>query len=501
MARQTAAVFDLDRTLITSSSATVFRKHLAEHGLGGGHDLPLVDVFTRFYEQFGETWLLMQPARLASRASAGWSTATVAAAMQAAADELATMLLPGAAKAIEEQRAAGRLLVMATTSPRPFVEPFAKRLGFDATVATRWEREDRADGEVFTGRLDGPFVWGRTKADAIATWASEHAVDLSDSWAYSDSYFDASLLASVGHPVAVNPDTRLRITATIRGWPVVHFDRSDGVSKILGRELQDWGRPFMRQEIVTPNARIEFDGIENIPATGPAILVFNHRSYFDPLVMGLVIAKTGRSVRGLGKKEVFDVPIVGRLMKASGGIRVDRGTGSDEPLDAAIAAVEAGELLMIAPEGTIPPRAGVLRPRSEGSLGRGPDCRSDGCAGDPGRALGHREGVAAQRTVAEAVAHRSPARDCHGRPSCGAEVPQRRRRHEEDHEGAQRAPAAGGPRASHADSGGIGADVPGRISRRPGGRARSPPRHRHLTNPTNSRPNDSEDTHGRDPRT
>ena len=171
MARPSVAVFDLDRTLITSSSATVFRRHLAEHGLGGSHDLPLVDVFTRFYEQFGETWLLMQPARLASRASAGWSTATVDQAMRAAAVELATLLLPGAAKAIEEQRAAGRLLVMATTSPMPFVEPFAELLGFDATVATRWEREDGPDGEVFTGRMLGPFVWGRTKADAIAAWA------------------------------------------------------------------------------------------------------------------------------------------------------------------------------------------------------------------------------------------------------------------------------------------------------------------------------------------
>ena len=369
MARQTAAVFDLDRTVIASSSATVFRKHLAEHGLGGGHDLPLVDTFTRFYEQFGETWLLMQPARLASRASAGWSTATVDAAMRAAADELATMLLPGAAKAIEEHRAAGRLLVMATTSPQPFVEPFAERLGFDATVATRWVRTDGPDGEVFNGRMSGPFVWGRTKADAVATWANEHGVDLSGSWAYSDSYFDASLLASVGHPVAVNPDTQLRIAATIRGWPVTHFDRSQGVSKILGRELQDWGRPFMRQEIVTPNAHIEFEGIENIPATGPAILVFNHRSYFDPIVMGLVIAKTGRSVRGLGKKEVFDVPLIGRLVKACGGIRVDRGTGSDEPLDAAIAAVEAGELLMIAPEGTIPRGMAFFDPVLKGRWG------------------------------------------------------------------------------------------------------------------------------------
>ena len=367
MSRQAAAVFDLDRTLITSSSATVFRKHLAEHGLGGGHDLPLVDVFTRFYEQFGETWLLMQPARLSSRAAAGWSVETVAAAMQAAAEELATMLLPGAAKAIEEHRAAGRRLVMATTSPRVFVKPFADRLGFDDTVATRWERT--ADGEEFTGRMDGPFVWGRTKADAVAAWAGDHGVALSESWAYSDSYFDAPLLASVGHPVVVNPDLQLRVTATIRGWPVTHFDRSEGVAKIAGRELQEWGRPFVRPQILAPNARIEFDGIEHIPSSGPAILVFNHRSYFDPTVMALVIAKAGRNVRGLGKKEVFDVPIVGRIMTASGGIRVDRGTGSDEPLEAAIAAVEAGELLMIAPEGTIPRGPAFFDPVLKGRWG------------------------------------------------------------------------------------------------------------------------------------
>ena len=370
MSRQVAAVFDLDRTLITSSSATVFRTHLAEHGLGGAHDLPLVDGFTKFYEQFGENWLMMQPARLASRAANGWSVATVDAAMQEAADELAGLLLPGAAKAIEEHRAAGRRLVMATTSPMVFVKPFADRLGFDGVVATKWERTVGPDGdEVFTGRMCGDFVWGRSKADAVAHWASEHDVDLAGSWAYSDSYFDAPLLAMVGHPVVVNPDLQLRIAATIRGWPVVHFDRSDGVSKILGRELQEWGRPFMRQEIVTPNARIEFEGLENIPESGPAILVFNHRSYFDPIVMGLVIAKTGRNVRGLGKKEVFDVPLVGRLMKASGGIRVDRGTGSDEPLDAAIAAVEAGELLMIAPEGTIPRGPAFFDPVLKGRWG------------------------------------------------------------------------------------------------------------------------------------
>ncbi len=426
MSRRALAVFDLDRTLITSSSATVFRKHLAEHGLGGSHDLPLVDVFTRFYEQFGETWLMMQPARLASRAANGWPVATVEAAMHAAADELVTMLLPGAAKAIDEHRAAGRRLVMATTSPLVFVRPFADRLGFDDVVATQWERSD--DGLSFTGRMTGDFVWGRSKADAVERWANDHDADLSQSWAYSDSYFDAPLLANVGHPVVVNPDLQLRITAAIRGWPVTHFDRSDGVSKILGRELQEWGRPFMRQEIVTPNARVEFDGLENVPATGPAILVFNHRSYFDPLVMGLVIAKTGRNVRGLGKKEVFDVPIVGRLMKASGGIRVDRGTGSDEPLDAAIAAVEAGELLMVAPEGTIPRGPAFFDPVLKGRWGAARIAAATGApvipiglwgteqvwprnARLPKMSLNHRPVVTATVGAPVKLSHRSPDAD------------------------------------------------------------------------------------------
>ncbi len=365
MARTAMAVFDLDRTLISSSSALVFRKHLAEAGLGGGGDLPLADVFARFYEQFGENWLMMQPARLASRASAGWLVADVEAAMQPAAEELAELVLPFARETIEEHRRAGDLLVLATTSPHPFVDPFARRLGFDGVVATEWE----VDGDCYTGAMEGGFIWGRAKADAVARWADEHGVSLAKSAAYSDSYFDAPLLAMVGQPVAVNPDLQLRATAAIRGWPVRHFDKADGVAKIAGREIQEWTRPFMRPTLLAPNADIEFEGIENIPSTGGAIVVFNHRSYFDPTVMGLLIAKAGRNIRGLGKKEVFDVPIVGRLMRASGGIRVDRGTGSDEPLDAAAESIRGGELLMLAPEGTIPRGPAFFDPVLKGRWG------------------------------------------------------------------------------------------------------------------------------------
>jgi putative phosphoserine phosphatase/1-acylglycerol-3-phosphate O-acyltransferase len=56
-------------------------------------------------------------------------------------------------------------------------------------------------------------------------------------------------------------------------------------------------------------------------------------------------------------------------MRASGGIRVDRGTGSDEPLDAAIEAVRGGELIMLAPQGTIPRGPAFFDPELKGRWG------------------------------------------------------------------------------------------------------------------------------------
>ncbi len=346
----TAAIFDLDRTLIPGSSSTTIQRHLVSAGITGERDIPFADTLAKLYEQFGENWLMMQPAKLAARASKGWSVEAVNAACKAAATELVKELQPFAKGIIEEHRSHGTKLVLATTSPEPFVRPLADALGFDDVVCTRWKS---ADGN-FTGEMDGPFVWGRAKADAVGQWAADNNVSLDKSFAYSDSYFDAALLDSVGNPVAVNPDAQLTATAMVKGWPIRHLDKSEGVVKVAGREIQEWSRPFMRPELVAPNVNLSFEGVENIPSDGPALVVFNHRSYFDPTVMGLVVAKAGRSVRGLGKKEVFDVPIAGRLMKALGGVRVERASGSNEPLELAAKALRGGEVVMMAPQGTIP---------------------------------------------------------------------------------------------------------------------------------------------------
>jgi putative phosphoserine phosphatase / 1-acylglycerol-3-phosphate O-acyltransferase len=219
-------------------------------------------------------------------------------------------------------------------------------------IATRYGERD--DG-TYDGTIVGEFVWGAGKLAAVRQWAEERGYDLAESFAYSDSYYDLPLLSAVGHPTAVNPDPRLLAQAVARRWPVLHLDVPEGVPKIpvVGMEPQQLVMQLARLERVLPWVRFDIEGWEHIPTEGSAIIVGNHRSYFDPLAIGVTLAKRGRPVRFLGKKEVFDVPVAGQVLRAMGGIRVDRGTGSDEPLQEAAAALLAGELVALMPEGTI----------------------------------------------------------------------------------------------------------------------------------------------------
>lgn len=362
-----AAVFDLDRTLLRGASGPVLGRALREAGVISDRAIPGEGLLYRIFDVVGETRPSMVLTRQAARFARGWPRAQVLDAGRVAADELASAVLPFARQMLADHRAAGRPLVLATTTPEDMIRPLAERLGFDDVVATRYGLDGQGR---YDGTIDGEFVWGRGKLRAVRAWAERHGVSLAASWAYSDSFYDHHLLGAVGHPVAVNPDLRLLALATLRRWPVVHFDVPAGVPKLplLNVEPQRLLQVLVRPELL-PWVRLDVDGVDRIPATGPAILVANHRSYFDPIAIGLTCARRGRAVRFLAKREVLDAPVVGQVARALGAIRVERGSGSDEPLREAAAALASDELVAILPQGTIPRGRAFFEPELVGRPG------------------------------------------------------------------------------------------------------------------------------------
>ncbi len=359
-----AALFDLDRTVISGSSTEDLTEALVEAGLAPTWRPPGLGLLRAAYDLFGENVVMMGLARLAAAGARGWPVEEVSTAAAAAAARLEARVAPYLPQLVEEHRREGVLTVLATTTPDVLVRPFAERLGFDDVIATRYAV---ADGR-FTGGLDGPFVWATGKLGAVRAWAAEHGVDLAMSSAYSDSVFDVPLLSAVGSPHAVNPDLALRAVAVARRWPCLWLDVPPGVPMFAGFEPFDMVRALTHPALL-PFVRFDIAGQKLLPLSGPAIIVANHRSYFDTVAMAMTVAPSGRPLRFLGKKEVFDAPVVGDLATALGGIRVERGSGSAAPLRAAERALRAGEMVALMPQGTIPRGRAFFDPALRGRPG------------------------------------------------------------------------------------------------------------------------------------
>jgi 1-acyl-sn-glycerol-3-phosphate acyltransferase len=105
--------------------------------------------------------------------------------------------------------------------------------------------------------------------------------------------------------------------------------------------------------VLTGMTRRDWRGMDNIPATGPVIIVANHMSHADPLVLAHFVYDAGRWPVFLAKASIFQVPVIGRILTAVEQTPVSRGTvDAAKALDAAVAAVRSGKAVLIYPEGT-----------------------------------------------------------------------------------------------------------------------------------------------------
>lgn len=212
----TLALFDLDRTLLPGSSLVALGRALARARLVPTRLLVGAGARDMLYRRRGSTDA--QAERLRNRALAavaGVERASLLEALWVLAERLAGQITPGARLLVERHLSGGDFCVVLSASPQELVELVCARLGAHRGIGTRGEIVDGC----FTGRLDGPFCYGPGKLDRLA--AALGPVDLSRAWAYADSASDLPLLRAVGHPVAVNPDRRLRAVAVAAGWPVL----------------------------------------------------------------------------------------------------------------------------------------------------------------------------------------------------------------------------------------------------------------------------------------
>jgi HAD superfamily hydrolase (TIGR01490 family) len=154
--------------------------------------------------------------------STGWDVAQVREIVAETLHEIIDPIVyDEAVELMAMHKAAGRAVVIVSTSGEEVVTPIGEMLGADEIVATRMVV---ADGK-YTGEIDR-YAYGPEKAVLIRGLAAEKGYDLAASYAYSDSVTDVPMLESVGHPYAVNPDRALRKIAAERDWPVLIFSNA-----------------------------------------------------------------------------------------------------------------------------------------------------------------------------------------------------------------------------------------------------------------------------------
>jgi HAD superfamily hydrolase (TIGR01490 family) len=228
MAEVGAAFFDLDKTLMEGSSAFQFgraayrrgmmsRRQLArdiwaniKFRLEGASDEATAELRDRVFESIAGT-RVRDLARLTPEVLAGVLPRLYQQMLQVA----------------WEHQDAERPVFIVTAASQEMAEMLAHVLHFDGGIGSRSEIKDG----VYTGKPAGPFTYREGKAEAIRQVAAERGIDLSESYAYSDSESDLPMMRAVGHPVAVNPDAALERVAREEGWQIMRFEK-------LGRRLR-----------------------------------------------------------------------------------------------------------------------------------------------------------------------------------------------------------------------------------------------------------------------
>ena len=218
--RPRLALFDLDHTLLPLDSDYEWGVFTTRIGwtepveFGRRNDQFFADyqagtLNVHDYVRFATEAVRMRGAEAANLAHAQFMTEVITPAIQPAARAL-----------IQAHRDAGDQIVIVTATNEFITRPIAQALGVDELLAVQLTRD--ASGWI-TGEIDGQPTMREGKVLRMQQWLAQRGLDWDavETTFYSDSMNDVPLLEKVDHPVATNPDARLRALALERGWRIL----------------------------------------------------------------------------------------------------------------------------------------------------------------------------------------------------------------------------------------------------------------------------------------
>ena len=210
----TAAIFDLDGTLLPGTSA---EREFIRFALTTGK-LTAPEAIRAFL-----SWFIHIPTRgVRSNKTyfGGVEVNLLSETAETFCQQHLTRRIPDQAqRLIAAQRTTGDCLGIVSGAPEILVTPLRDLLDLDFVVGTKLTCKQ---GRL-TGDLDGPRVSGREKVRQADQAALTYEFDLRESTAYGNAFDDRFLLAEVARPVVVNPDIRLARLARRKGWPICIF--------------------------------------------------------------------------------------------------------------------------------------------------------------------------------------------------------------------------------------------------------------------------------------
>jgi len=369
------AFFDFDGTLISGYSAVTFIQEQVKRGnLSVRELMELVSAMVSFgIGKMGFSAMMIA----ASQFLRGIREDSYANFGQELFEShLARQIYPESRALVQAHLHMGHTVAIITSATRYQVEPAARDLGIDNVLFTELEVEKG----YFTGAVVQPTCFGEGKVTAAEGLTATHGVDLDKSFFYSDSDDDIELLQRVGKPRPLNPNAKLQRIAERNGWPIRRFGRrgsthpSDWVRSLLmpvnlvgsfAAGFPIWLLTGSKRDALnfsislfadTASALIglnlKIDGEQHLWSNRPAVFIFNHQSNVDLVIVARLLR---RDITGVGKREIRDMPIVGRVFEAAGVVLIDR-RNTEKAIEAMMPLVDAmrveGKSVCLSPEGT-----------------------------------------------------------------------------------------------------------------------------------------------------